>query len=204
MSNLDDIITYYKNLLIYQYSNCEKANATIGALAENAGMNNLPFDLERAFDIDSAIGDQLTILGKYVGVPRNIYGLSINPSYLELITYSTTIYNGRIGLRTYEDDPTPGYWLTYDTWNTGSFILDDASLRILIKLKIILNNIKSTFKNLIESLYSLFGSDVVITDNKDMTITMTYASWLSIPIQAALYLDIIPVPAGVYFEAVQV
>ena len=66
MSALD---TYYSNLLILQYHNKPKAKATI-----EASVNLLPDDLIleviNGFDIETAVGKQLDILGIYVGVDR--------------------------------------------------------------------------------------------------------------------------------------
>ena len=65
-----DIIAYYANLLILQYREKPKAYATIEALVALAIMNQLPVDVLNGFDFDTAEGDQLDVIGKYVGVSR--------------------------------------------------------------------------------------------------------------------------------------
>jgi hypothetical protein len=66
MSSTD---SYYSNLLILEYHNKPKAKATIEACVAL-----MPDDLLRevlgGFDIETAVGKQLDILGEYVGVDR--------------------------------------------------------------------------------------------------------------------------------------
>ena len=66
MSALD---TYYSNLLILQYHNKPKAKATIEA---SVGLlpDDLILEVINGFDIETAVGKQLDILGIYVGVDR--------------------------------------------------------------------------------------------------------------------------------------
>ncbi len=65
-----EILEYYAKLLIIQYRDKPKAFATIKLLASLVVMDQLPNDVMSAFDIDTAVGAQLDILGKYAGVQR--------------------------------------------------------------------------------------------------------------------------------------
>lgn len=62
--------SYYSNLLILQYHDKPKAKATIEAV-----VSLLPDDLiqevTNGFDIETAVGKQLDILGEYIGVDRH-------------------------------------------------------------------------------------------------------------------------------------
>lgn len=71
-----DLIIYYANLLILQYIGKPRAYATIQALVQPAIMDQLPIAVQNAFDIDTAVGVQLDVLGKYVGISRNAYDFS--------------------------------------------------------------------------------------------------------------------------------
>lgn len=68
---LQELIDYYVNLLIIQYSNKPKAKATVALLAEQAVMENIPKEVRDSFDVDDGVGVQLDILAKYVGVVRS-------------------------------------------------------------------------------------------------------------------------------------
>lgn len=68
-----DIIDYYINLLILQYAGKSKARATVEAIVDPAVMDQLPIELQNCFDLETAEGVQLDIIGKYAGVSRNGY-----------------------------------------------------------------------------------------------------------------------------------
>lgn len=61
--------SYYSNLLIMQYHNKPKAKATIEA-AVGLLPDDLIMEVINGFDIETAVGKQLDILGEYVGVDR--------------------------------------------------------------------------------------------------------------------------------------
>ena len=67
------IINFYANLLILQYQGKPKAFATIQSTAAPLVMDQLPLAVQDAFDIDTAVGVQLDVLGKYVGASRYGY-----------------------------------------------------------------------------------------------------------------------------------
>jgi hypothetical protein len=68
-----EIIAYYVNLLIMQYKGKPRAEAHIETLVEPVVRNQLFLQIQNAFDIDTAIGAQLDVLGKYAGVQRASY-----------------------------------------------------------------------------------------------------------------------------------
>lgn len=65
-----ELINYYADLLIIQYKNQPNAYATVQALTLPTIMDQLPFAVQDAFDIETAVGVQLDVLGKYAGVTR--------------------------------------------------------------------------------------------------------------------------------------
>jgi len=69
MSDLE-LIAYYVNLLILQYADKPRAVATVASDAELAIMNQIPLKVKDAFDLETAIGVQLDVVGKYAGVKR--------------------------------------------------------------------------------------------------------------------------------------
>lgn len=69
----EELVKHYSSLMVLQYKQKPKASATIEALVEPAIMDQLPVEVNNSFDVDSAVGVQLDILGKYVGVVRSGY-----------------------------------------------------------------------------------------------------------------------------------
>ena len=57
--NIDEVIEYYKNLLIIQYNNKEKARATIGLLVNTLLQDDIYSQVQDAFSLETAVGKQL-------------------------------------------------------------------------------------------------------------------------------------------------
>lgn len=70
MATTDTIANYYRDLLILQYRGKDKARATVHALAKLAIVDQLPLAVQDAFDLETAIGVQLDVVGKIVGATR--------------------------------------------------------------------------------------------------------------------------------------
>lgn len=71
-----EIAQYYADLLILQYRDKPKAKATVTAFAMMLVEGQLPLAIQNAFDINTAVGYQLDIIGKYAGVTRDGYSFS--------------------------------------------------------------------------------------------------------------------------------
>ncbi len=78
----EDLITYYKNLLILQYYRLSRARATIGAFVQELIASQIINQVQDGFDLETAIGKQLNILASYVGAQRNNFGLILLKSIL--------------------------------------------------------------------------------------------------------------------------
>lgn len=76
MATIEELKTYYSDLLISQYNGKPNAVATIKALVGMTIMDKIAVDLINAFDLSSAVGDQLDVIGKYVGASRKVYTFS--------------------------------------------------------------------------------------------------------------------------------
>lgn len=159
MSTQTELKNYYANLLITQYRNKSKAVATVKCLVNQATCEGLALQLSTAFSLETAIGEQLTILGKIVGVPRNIYGLDLTHTFFSLTSYYGTPPS--VGFGRYTDSPySSDIFLRYK--NFGIYTLTDFEMRALIKLKIIFNNTYSSFKNIKDALYLYFAGAIDI------------------------------------------
>lgn len=77
------IIDYYANLLVLQYRGKPKAYATIQTLVTPVIMDQLPTQVLNAFSLNTAVGVQLDVIGKYQGVTRNGYDFAGNPITLD-------------------------------------------------------------------------------------------------------------------------
>lgn len=87
----DALKKYYADLLIIQYHGKPKARSMIEAIIDQYLMNQLPQKLEEAFDLETAVGKQLDILGKRLGVTRNVYLRNGDPVTLNDTDFRTFI-----------------------------------------------------------------------------------------------------------------
>jgi len=71
-----ELAEYYSNLLIMQYHEMARAVATIEAIVTPVFIDQVPIEVQNAFNLETAVGVQLDTLGKYVGVTRYGNGLS--------------------------------------------------------------------------------------------------------------------------------
>ena len=70
---MSEYTDYYEDLLILQYKTQPKARGTVGALVSNGPANNDIVNLViNGYDIDTGVGKQLDVLGKYIGLNRNV------------------------------------------------------------------------------------------------------------------------------------
>lgn len=189
-----DILDEYQGLLIIQYKTKTKANATIKLLVNQSLCDGLPLDLMRAFDLDTASGDQLDILGRIVGVPRQVYGLDLIHTFFELTDYEEE--TSTVGFGRYNDNPySTDLFLRYN--NDATYSMSDFEMREVIRMKIIQNNTWSTLKDLMESLYAAFGTEIRLTDNKNMSIEYDSSLAFKNVVLVCEFLGILPRPMGV-------
>ena len=110
------LIEYYQDLLIVQYHDKPKAKAMIKAEIEETLANLLDIQVRDAFDVDTAVGVQLDIIGKWVGVDRIFKGQMFdNQAWFSLIRYNeptTPLQGGFSRFNNY--DTLEGSFLTYD------------------------------------------------------------------------------------------
>lgn len=159
--DLDLVKEYFAKLLITQYRGKPRAEATVSLLAALPGCDGLLAQEMAAFDLNTATGAQLDILGRIVGVNREVFGLDLEHTF-----FSFTRYDGEpesVGFGRYADDPySDDLFLRYNNWAT--YTLTDFEMRTLIKLKIIFNSAFSSYKNLKDALYAAFSGDIDVVE----------------------------------------
>lgn len=69
---MNDFIKYYVDLLIMQYRDKAKAVQHVTTLVKAALIDLMPSILQNSFDVETAQGPQLDMLGKYIGISRKV------------------------------------------------------------------------------------------------------------------------------------
>jgi len=169
---LNEALRYYSDQLIVQYNKLIKASSTIECLVNNSLCDGLVFSLQNTFNLNSASGEQLTVLGKIVGVPREIFGLDLTHEFFNFTRYSGIPASN--GFNRFSTPNDTQYISTYQT--TASYTTLDFELLALIQLKIISNNNFTTLFDIKNALYVVFAGDIDVVDNLDYTITYNIKS----------------------------
>lgn len=190
-------LAYYSDLLIVQYRTKTKAVKTVQLIVNQNLIDDFVLTEAGCFDLDTAVGAQLDILGRIVGVPRNVLGLDLSHTFFNFTTYPTNAASNGFGRYAVPEGENPPLFWSYRTSSKAIYTLVDAELLLLIKLKIIYNTSYSSLKNIVDLLWDFFGDQITVVDNKDMTITYYVKPSYSNALIAAAYLGYLPKPMGV-------
>lgn len=194
MATVQDQIAQYVALLAFQYRTKSRASQTIAIYVKQVVASLLAFQLQDAFNVDTAVGAQLDILGKYIGLPRNV-GDPIDRPY-----YSFSDYDGTVRPNGFTDYTNPAInaqaiWYDYNFFGTENTDLTDQAYAFMLKLKIVLNSNDGTLYS-IDNLLQLFLAGVVgLTDNEDTTLTYTLSK--RTPVSINVLKAYLPKPMGV-------
>lgn len=201
-STVDDLVAYYVNLLIIQYNQKPKARATIELYVRNILANGILLDILNGYDIETAVGKQLDIIGKYVGVDR-FYLQSDIINYFAFTDYSEPDPDSleKFGFSTYAtyDGFSANGWLTYSDIVLQKNTLSDDDFRRLIKLAIIQNTSNHSVGDIDTRLFGLFGTQIHAEAKDAVPMVMWYFLKLSNSplVQAILSKNLLPKPIGV-------
>ncbi len=183
MANVTDIIDYYVNLLIIQYKGQPNAEATIALMAQTMLASGIIIDVMNGFNIDAdlgptAVGAQLDIIGKYVGVDRYYTSIDLI-NYTALVPYaqgaSPPTSPPAWGLSTYATFGNNDYngTLLYDSITTETNALTDADFLTLILFQIIINNCNFSYGALEAAVHKYLGPAVRF-ENGNAVMEMVY------------------------------
>ena len=95
-----------------------------------------------------------------------------------------------------KDALSEGYWKSYFNSIGSAYALPDSDYRQLLKFKAALNVMPSTMKGMDEALYSVFGDNVTIQNNQDLSITYVI-NQQTVVTQAAEILGYFTGPMGI-------
>ena len=198
---MSDYIDGNVSNLIIQYGQKSNAVATVTAYSEEF---ELIYDnaniLQMAYDLDFAVGKQLDIIGKIVGISRNV-PFSIPKNYFG---FSGHLNAYPFGSKFNSVVAYPFRGKFEIPYSDGQ--LNDNDYRFFIKAKIIKNyatskNIDSNNLSIQNAVDYLFNGKAYIVDNKDMTMTLYIdESYDLSKIRYIQSLDLLPRPQGVRYN----
>lgn len=200
--NIQEIIEYYVNLLIIQYHDQPNAQAEIRLLIDVLYADGILLDIQDAYNVDTAVGKQLDVIGKYVGVDRVYSNVTLTDMF-SFITYDIVTAPPssppRFGFSLYTTFNNYQYngTLIYDDIIAKDNALTDENYRVLIKLAIIINASNFSSKQIDDALFEFFGTTIRAEDAGDMHMIFYITSTLTPLIQAIVAKGLLPTPMGV-------
>lgn len=165
MAVIDDVKKYYADLLILQYRNKPKARATVELGVDLYLADGLLLQFENILDIDTAVGAQLDIIGKILGCPRAVPGINIQTKFFTFHVDEDSLGFSTVG--------NPSYGVVKTRFNSSLATYDmlDDEYRQLLKLKAFVNVWRGDMASMDEALYKIFGNNVNLKNNQDLTVT---------------------------------
>lgn len=195
---------YYVNLLIIQYNLKPKARATIELFVGELIASGIYLDVRDAYNLETAVGAQLDIIGQYVGVDRFFFTQQLDGDYFGFAD-AQDMAGVSANIVGFDDASAPsktGEFLDASALVGSELRLNDTNYRQLIKLKIAQNNSSHSTKSISDILFDSFAGDVILTDGYDMTITYLFNAESTILIEAAREKMVLPKPAGVGIKTI--
>lgn len=200
---------YYTNLLIIQYKTKAKARTTIQTLIKelipiNKSTGNLLFsDIRDAFNVATATGVNLDIIGKYVGCSRQ-YKTQLQFEAFSFLTYEyLTPTQYQDGMNTYGTwTGSTGVFAMYNEGNVQTNFLSDDDFRTLIYLKIAKNKSNSSYGSIDSILYGIFGNSVSVSGSGGMRMLVQCDPAQLQLVQVAIEQDVFPRPTTVNFVGI--
>lgn len=192
------------NLLIKQYWEKPKAKAEIELQASTWETTRAFLDaLDPAFDLDNAIGAQLDVLGRIVGISRSVpdvipkiyFGFSINPSNEG---FASKFDPMRIG----------GPFFSKFSSAFTDLQLGDSDYRFFIRVKAALNRAAGyvstdRYIDIQDVVLAAFDGRAYVVDNLDMTLTLYVSPVVSLDrLRLIRALNLLPKPQGVRYKVI--
>lgn len=188
-----EFVSQYLNLIILQYQEKPKLLAEATAIIEIfENLKNSSDQLKSAFDIDTAVGNQLDIIGKIVGLNRKVSQVVPKVYFGFNNKNSNALGFGQA----------PFYKTTYAKY--GDLTLNDEDYRFYLKAKISINFMKNNIHSINDIIAYLFNNNAYVVDNKDTTFTLYINENVNTrQVQYAKSLDLLPRPQTISYNNVQ-
>ena len=155
----DELSAYYTNLLLIQYKSQPKAVAMVKALVKEVIGDTLTIfpDVRDIWDLETATGKQLDLIGNIYGVKRYLNGANTTKNYFGMPQMSIgtpDTPNNFFGFITIAQIPAEGfpatawYWHTYPDFYTFIGEMDDNTFRRLLKYLILLRSLDCNIQDI--------------------------------------------------------
>ena len=189
----------YTQLITSEHNQQPKFMALVGLLTGAIGqISDVAASFNTLFDIDTAVGQQLDMIGLWVGQSRKISGILV-VGFFGFQDDQSALGFGELG-----DNSVGGRFLELGESQTASAVLQDPEYRLALKAKIITNQFKGTAMELAEAVMEITGVPFAFFD-PSTRIVIAVALQPVDPTLATLMLGfgLIPQPIGTQYAVMQ-
>lgn len=188
----------YSSLITSQHRDRPKFVAMVQAIAGAVGdITAMIQSLPQAFDIDTAVGTQLDIIGEWVGQSRVVAGV---------LTFGFFGFSDSLVAEPFGEEGNPsigGRFYEEGEPFTQTAVLGDPEYRLVLKAKIIRNHYQGTTEAIENALQLIFGVPAIVRDDGTMNIDIVVNGPISLIGQSLLTnFDLLPRPAGVAIRSI--
>lgn len=192
-------VTPYSTLITSEHNQKPNFMSLIGSVvgaAADAVVNTQA--IQPAFNLNTAVGAQLDILGLWIGQSRKIDNILVI-GFFGFSEVSTGLPDGL--QETFGELTNPsigGTWYSLGQADSGSTILNDTAYLTILKAKIVKNQWDGTISGMEQALFFIVGVNSSINDAGNLTLQINVPLPIT-PLEEALLesLDLVPRPAGV-------
>lgn len=197
-------VSAYTNLITSEHNQKPNFMSVVGVIAgAGADIVAATQTIQPAFNLETAVGTQLDILGLWIGQSRRIANVLII-GFFGFSEVSTGLPDGlqeTFGELT--NSSKGGVWFNLGQVDSGTTILNDVAYLTILKAKIVKNQWNGTISGIEQALQYIVGAACSIADTGNLTLTINVPVPIT-PLEEALLesLDLIPRPAGVRIDSI--
>lgn len=187
---MTDFVKSYLDLLIFQYQDKPKIRAELELLVGKfEDVKKLDDSLPIAFDIDKAVGKQLDVIGRIVGLPRK------TDNVIPKVYFG--FYDENSNAVGFGD----GAFYTFESEQYSDLELNDTDYRFFLKAKISINFMKNNIHKINDIISFLFSNNAYVEDNRDTTFTLWVNENVDLRlVQYAKSLNLLPRPQTISYN----
>lgn len=162
---MEELKKYFSDLLILQYKNKPRAKATIEALVQNAFSDTtgkiFPIKVQNSYNLDTATGEQLDVLGKYLGRDR-VLAFAVD-NVFKYATYDLSS-NPDTGYNDYQEEVTSYPYAEYRYSQYSYEKIGDENYRKILKMLAFLRGKTLTLQNIDIALKDVFKGNIYVIE----------------------------------------
>lgn len=192
-----NVFNEYQKFILRQYFTKPNARAEVKAYCDSVqSYADFLFSLAHKFSLEQAEGDQLDIIGSWVGLNRII------PNGQKLGAFGFRLHNQALPFGS-KFAINEGRWNAKFTKQYAQVRMTDTQYRQLIKLKIAKNTADarrlSSRETIASAVNFAFDALVTVVDRMDMRLTLLVSQTFNIEqLKLILHLNLLPRPQGVH------